>query len=145
LAIRIFTDGACTGNGTPNQKAGVGVVIEWQGKTPLILSKGIGNRSNNEAEYEGLLESLLLIRDENIKDAIIHSDSNLMVQQVNKVWKCKDDKLKYLLSKAHKRLEWLKNEGFKVELIYIPRELNLADKPAKQGKSLEEGKVLVTK
>lgn len=145
LAIRIFTDGACTGNGTPNQVAGVGVVIEWQGRNPLVLSKGIGNRSNNEAEYEGLLEGLQLIKDEKIKDCIIHSDSNLMVQQVNGVWKCKDAKLQQLLFKVQKRLLWLKERLYKVELVYIPREFNLADKPAKEGKSLEEGKLLITK
>lgn len=134
MSIRIFTDGACTGNGTENQNAGIGVVVEWQGKTPTILSKNIGDRSNNEAEYEALIESLQIIRDENIKDVIIHSDSNLMVQQVNGAWACRDNKLKPLHFKATKRIEWLKEKNFKVELIYIPREFNLADKPAKEGK-----------
>jgi ribonuclease HI len=134
MPIRIFTDGACTGNGTPNQIAGIGVVVEWQGIKPLILSKYLGNKSNNEAEYAALIEALQIIKDENIKDVIIHSDSNLMVNQVNGNWKCRNASLQSLKDKAQNRINWLKNNGFKVELVYIPRELNLADTPAKEGK-----------
>lgn len=130
MPIRIFTDGACQPN--PGHK-GLGVVVEWQGKKPLVLSKYAGEGTNNEAEYEALIESLQIIRDEQIKEAVIHSDSNLMVNQVNGSWACRDYKLKPLLFKAQKRIEWLKGNGFKVELIYIPRELNLADNPAKLG------------
>lgn len=130
MSIRVFTDGACQPN--PGHK-GLGVVVEWQGKKPYILSKYAGEGTNNEAEYEALLEALQIIRDEHIKDSIIHSDSNLMVNQVNGNWACRDAKLKPLQFKAQKRIEWLKENGFKVELIYIPRELNLADEPAKLG------------
>lgn len=139
MSIRLFCDGACSGNGTPNQKAGAGVVVEWQGKKPMILSMGLGNKSNNEAEYNGLLEALQIIKDTEIKDVIIHSDSNLMVQQVNGNWKCKDPKLKQLLQKAKDRIVWLNSNKYKVGLVYIPRELNLADMPAKNGKDLKEG------
>ena len=130
MSIRIFTDGAAQPN---TGHKGLGVVVEWQGKTPLVLSKYAGVGTNNEAEYEAFIESLQIIKDENIKDCTIHSDSNLMVNQVNGKWQCKDLKLKSLLFKASKRLDWLKNNGHKIEVIYIPRELNLADEPAKQG------------
>jgi ribonuclease HI len=142
--IRIFTDGACTGNGSAAQVAGVGVVIEWQGKKPTVLSKGIGNRTNNEAEYEGLLEGLQLIKDNEIKVVEINSDSNLMVSQVNNVWACRDAKLKPLLFKAQKRLEWFKERGYEIKVEYIPREFNLADEPAKRGKELKEGEVVLS-
>lgn len=134
MSIRIFCDGACSNNGGDNQNAGIGIVVEWQGKKPLIISKNIGNKTNNEAEYSALIESLLIIRDEQIMDCVIHSDSNLMVKQVNNEWQCKDFKLKQLLFIAQKRIKWLKERGYKIELIYIPRELNLADIPAKNGK-----------
>lgn len=134
--IRIFTDGAAQPN--PGHK-GLGVVVEWQGKKPLILSKYAGEGTNNEAEYEAFIEALQIIRDENIKECIVHSDSNLMVNQVNEKWQCKDFNLKQLLFKAHKRMEWLKEKGFNIELVYIPRGLNLADEPAKRG--AQEGKL----
>lgn len=130
MTIRIFIDGACQPN--PGHK-GLGIVIEWQGKNPTIISKYAGEGTNNEAEYEAFIESLQAIKEENIKEVIVHSDSNLMVQQVNGNWQCRDLKLKPLLFKAQKRIEWLKNNNYNVELIYIPRELNLADTPAKNG------------
>jgi ribonuclease HI len=142
VGINLFTDGACTGNGTKEQKAGLGIVIEWQGKKPSVYSIGGGNITNNEAEYSALLKSLVIIKEEQLMDTTIHSDSNLMVQQINGNWKCKDEKLKPLLKTANNRIEWLKERGYKVEVVYIPRELNLADKPAKNGKSLKEGEVV---
>lgn len=114
-------------------KMGVGIVIEWQSTAPEIISNYIGEGTNNVAEYTALIDALMLIRDKTIMDVIIHSDSNLMVNQVNGNWKCKDVNLKQLCFKAQKRIEWLKERGYKIELKYIPRELNLADEPAKLG------------
>lgn len=133
--IRIFTDGAAQPN--PGHK-GIGVVVEWQGKAPLIISEYTGEGSNNQAEYEALLRALGVIRNEEIKICTIHSDSNLMVQQVNGNWKCNDSTLIQYRDLAQKRLEWLKDNGFKVELVYIKREFNLADNPAKLGAKKEK-------
>lgn len=137
--INIFTDGACSGNGTPTSKAGIGVVIEWNNTLPDIVSKfyGIG-KSNNEAEYGALLEALQQIKDKNIKSCVIKSDSNLMVNQVNGKFRCKDAKLILLKDKAESRMRWLKDRGFQISLEYIPREFNLADNPAKKGCFLSE-------
>jgi ribonuclease HI len=140
--INIYCDGACTGNGTPEQKAGLGIVVEWQGKKPSIYSIGGGNKTNNEAEYNGLLETLKVIKENDIKVCTIKSDSNLMVNQVNANWQCRDAKLLPLLKKAWGRMDWLKENGFNVRLEYIPREFNLADNPAKRGKDLKEGEVV---
>ena len=142
MSINIYCDGACTGNGTPDQIAGLGVVIEWQGKKPSIYSIGGGNKTNNEAEYNGLLSTLQIIKDEGIKVCNIHSDSNLMVNQVNANWQCRDAKLKPLLQKVWRRMDWLRENGFQIRLDYIEREFNLADEPAKRGKNLPEGKVV---
>lgn len=140
MAVRIFTDGACQPN--PGSM-GVGVVIEWNGKKPTIHSEYAGEGTNNIAEYSALIQSLGMIKEMVVKDAKIHSDSNLMVNQVNGNWKCKDESLKVLCFKAQKRIKWLESNGYKVELVYIPRELNLADEPAKRG--AEEGKRLKQK
>lgn len=131
--MRIFTDGACQPN--PGQM-GIGVVVEWQGTNPEIISKGIGHGTNNIAEYTALLEALQFIKDNSIRVAEINSDSNLMVNQVNGSWRCKDSTLLKLCEKAQKRIKYLNNNNHKVELVYIRREFNLADKPAKDGVSL---------
>jgi ribonuclease HI len=135
--IRIFTDGAAQPN--PGSM-GIGVVIEWQGKKPTIYSEYIGEGTNNEAEYGALLQALQMIKDENIKIAKIHSDSNLMVNQVNGNWKAKDIVMQSLRGKAQKRIDWLIQKGFQIELVYIPRTLNVADEPAKRG--AEKGKAM---
>lgn len=135
--IRIFTDGACQPN--PGSM-GVGVVIEWQGKKPTIISEYIGEGTNNVAEYTALLTALEEIKKEDIRVVKIHSDSNLMVQQVNGNWKAKDRALKVHCDLAQRRISWLTQKGFQIELVYIPRELNLADEPAKRGS--EKGKAM---
>lgn len=140
MTVRVFTDGACQPN--PGSM-GVGVVIEWNGKKPTIHSRYIGEGTNNIAEYSALIQALGMIKEEVIKDVVLKSDSNLMVNQVNGNWKCKDESLKVLCFKAQKRINWLKVNGYKVELEYIPREFNLADEPAKLG--AEEGKRLKQK
>jgi len=129
--IRIFTDGACSPN--PGNM-GIGVVVEWQGKTPpTIISEYAGKGTNNIAEYTALNEALLYIYQQTIKNCVIHSDSKLMVNQVNGNWKCKDSTLLPLCIKAQERIKWLRKNLFNVELVYIKRDLNLADEPAKQG------------
>lgn len=137
IMIRIFTDGAAQPN--PGSM-GIGVVIEWQGKKPTIISEYIGEGTNNVAEYSALNKALEFINKEQLMDVKIHSDSNLMVQQVNGNWKCKDATLKQHCDLAKRRIDWLIQKGYKVELVYIPRDLNLADNPAKLG--AEKGKAM---
>lgn len=131
--IRVFTDGACSGNGTAEALTGIGVVVEWVGKPPTVISKHYGKGTNNTAEYNALLEGLQYIYDEKIMAVEIKSDSNLMVNQVNGNWKVKDATLKELCWLAQKRINYLIQEGYDVTLEYIPRKFNLADEPAKQG------------
>lgn len=129
--IRIFVDGACAPNPGP---MGIGIVVEWQGNTaPTIISEFIGEGTNNIAEYTALIEALGFIKVNKIMNAKIHSDSNLIVQQTVGTWKCKDLKLKGLNTKAKMRIDWLRQHNYQIELVYIPRELNLADEPAKLG------------
>ena len=134
--IRVFTDGACSGNGTASALTGIGVVVEWVGKQPTVISKPYGHGTNNTAEYNALLEALQYIYDEKIMVVEINADSNLMVSQVNGVWKCKDATLKELCTLAQKRINHLIQNGYDVKLQYIRREFNLADEPAKRGVNL---------
>lgn len=132
--VRIFTDGACS----PNPGAmGVGIVIEMKKSTPKIISKYIGKGTNNIAEYSALLEALQFVKDKEIKSVEINSDSNLMVQQVNGKWQCRDITLKELCNKAQNRIKWLQDKNYQITLNYIPRQLNLADTPAKNGIKLK--------
>jgi len=131
--INIYIDGACAANGSEDAKMGIGVVIEWQEGQPLILSKFGGHGTNNIAEYSALNEALILIHKHEIKSAKILSDSNLVVSQVTGKWKCKDSKLIPLCDLACRRIADLSNKGYEIKVEYIPRIMNIADTPAKNG------------
>ena len=106
-------DGASSGN--PGN-AGVGIVI----KTPervVKISKCIGLSTNNEAEYTALLLALEWLDKNNVPLAIIHSDSKLVVNQINGIYKIKSKKLaeyakkiKKFMSKKNIQLKWIERE-----------------------------------
>lgn len=127
MRIRVFTDGGARGN--PGV-AGYGVYIEDENKKILFEeAKFLGVKTNNEAEYLGLIGALDWINS-NAKEAEIevNSDSQLLVRQMQGKYKVKADNLKKL---------WLiaQNLSKDKKIIYkeIRRELNFrADALANQ-------------
>src|SRR2546425_9488388 len=66
-----------------------------------IYWQPIGDRTNNEAEYYALLKTLELIAEKatgkdpgNIGEALVRSDSKLVVNQVNGEWRGGEEKAK---------------------------------------------------
>ena len=123
----IYTDGACRGNPGP---AGIGIVIcNESGKKIKEDKEFIGNATNNIAEYRALIKALELANDFSVTRVECFSDSELMVRQLNGVYRVKNEKLGklFLLVKEKAR-------GFKgVTYSHLPRENNLikrADKLA---------------
>ena len=91
--LEIFVDGACSGN--PGE-AGIGVVINSDGKTLKKISKAIGQATNNIAEYSALIYALqeaLLLK---AKKLHVMTDSELLYRQVTGVYKVKNDHLRFL-------------------------------------------------
>jgi len=89
----------------------------------------IGDRTNNEAEYYALLKALELIAEKtagkvpgNIGEALVRSDSRLVVNQVNGEWRVEDEKLTELSSNAR---DLIKKIG-PVRLEWVPRDQNYA-------------------
>jgi len=78
-------------------------------------------KTNNEMEYEGMIEALTYVLEENIKNAEIRTDSKLIEGQLNKNWKVKAINLYYLVEHA-KRLKRLT----KAKIVWIRREKNKA-------------------
>jgi ribonuclease HI len=115
MKLLIFTDGASRGN--PG-KAAISFLI-YSGKN--LLDKGakpIGIATNNEAEYTAAISALgLAARKHHRSKVILHSDSALLVNQLNNEWKVKEKRLKELHSRA-KSLE----EGFSsVKYVHVRR------------------------
>jgi ribonuclease HI len=111
-------DGGSRGNPGP---AGYGVVIEDQaGRRVAGLSQYLGHRTNNYAEYSGLLAALEYALTSGPKALKVISDSELMVRQIKGVYKVRSAALLELYQKAQqliRQLEWF-------EIGHVLRESN---------------------
>ena len=62
-SIKVFTDGACSNNGKPNAKAGLGVY--FGNKDPRNTSKRVvGKQTNNIAELSAIIEVFTILKEE---------------------------------------------------------------------------------
>jgi len=132
----IFIDGACSGN--PGE-AGIGIVINHEGKTVKEISKAIGEATNNIAEYSALIYALQEVAALNAKKLRIFTDSELLFRQVTGVYKVKNDKLKFLYDQVQ-----LLMKGFDhVDLNHVRREKNkIADSLATRSLIKKQTKVV---
>lgn len=84
------------------------------------LHRFLGKATNNEAEYEALIEGLKAVSEWKPDRLEIFLDSKLVVEQVNGRWKVKEARLQSLLTKAKELLA-----GFsEVEIKHVERERN---------------------
>lgn len=96
-----YIDGASRGN--PG-KAAIGVVMmDGSGRVIDELKRYIGETTNNTAEYQALIEALTEGKRLGARDVQVFSDSELLVRQINGVYKVRDEKLLDLYKEA-KRL-----------------------------------------
>ena len=124
MILKVYTDGGSKGNPGPSAIGGVGY---FNGKRIFEFKKSIGSATNNDAEYLALIEALeeilsRLNRDRNIKQIKFFSDSRLMVNQVNGLFKVKNGKIKeYIL-----KIRSLEQEiNLLITYHLIPREQNV--------------------
>jgi len=118
-------DGASRNNPGP---AAYGVLIRRADGAPLkSLSKYIGVKTNNEAEYFGLIAALDFALAHGIPKLRVRSDSELLVRQMQGHYKVKSAALRPLHEQARKLAAGL--AYFSIE--HVPREQNReADKLA---------------
>ena len=111
-------DGGARGNPGP---AGYGVVLEDQnGRRVAGLSQYLGHRTNNYAEYSGLLAALQYALEHGPKALKVISDSELMVRQIKGVYKVRNAALQELYRKAQ---EMIRQLGW-FEIGHVLRESN---------------------
>ena len=132
MTLHAFTDGASRGN--PGD-SGIGFVVKDENGSVLLSVNGyIGKTTNNVAEYTALIALLKrMIRNPPTAGSklIVHSDSELMVRQINGTYKVKDEELK----RYYKRVIDLRHKApFEFELRHVSREQNRdADRLANVG------------
>jgi len=122
-----MVDGAARGN--PGE-AGCGAVICDENRKVLKkLCLYLGHATNNVAEYEGLLLGLKEVVRSGGKRVVVQSDSELLVRQLNGLYRVKNEKLKRLYQRAVGLLHQLEA----CRIIHVAREHNrMADQLANQ-------------
>jgi len=126
MIIHAFTDGASRGN--PGH-GGIGVVLKDEtGRVILEEKRYLGKVTNNAAEYSALIACLekvqtLILEKKGFtcSKLVVHSDSELMVRQMNGVYKIKDRALKIFFGHVQ---EALRTARFEFSIKHIPREKN---------------------
>jgi len=108
--INAHCDGGARGNPGP---AGYGALIQDnEGNTLAQLSEFLGMRTNNYAEYSGLLGCLQYALDHHHPRLRVVSDSELMVKQIQGKYKVNSPDLKPLWQEAKNRIAKL--EAFEI-------------------------------
>ena len=126
-SLNIYIDGASKGN--PGE-AGAGVrITDGDGNTVFELSRYLGHKTNNEAEYWALLLGLEEAKRLGGGSIRVFTDSELVERQVKGLYRVRNSNLKLLHEAVLRRL----NEFSSHALLAIPREKNReADRLANQ-------------
>lgn len=85
------------------------------------LEFGAGT-TNNEAEWKTLITVLKVLTDANDAEVSLFMDSKLVVNQFNKRWQCKDERMAEFRDKALKINKKLKKNKVDVNLSWLPRD-----------------------
>lgn len=125
---KLYIDGASKKNPGPS---GAGFSLVKNKK--IICEQGfyLGEKTNNQAEYFALLLGIFFTKKYMKKDhsLVIISDSQLLVRQMNKIYKVKDA---YLRKMQQLATIWL--QSYNVQIEHVLREFNQkADKLANRG------------
>lgn len=123
--LTIFTDGGARGNPGP---AGIGAVAYGESQeTVFEISEYLGETTNNQAEYRAVIRALEEAKKHDSEELDFYLDSELVVKQLNREYKVKNQDLAPLFLKIYNLTMGFK----KVKFSHIPREKNKeADKLA---------------
>jgi len=129
MTVHAYTDGAARGNPV---EAGIGILFKDEhGKTIHRIYGYIGETTNNVAEYKALLACLRAAPATRCSHLVVHSDSELVVRQLNGEYKVKDAVLRGYFVKIHRLLA---KSPFEFEIRHVSREQNKeADRLANLG------------
>ncbi len=116
--IIAYIDGGARGN--PGPAAYAVVVVGGNGQPLASLAKFIGETSNNQAEYQGLLAALDYALAHQIHGMTVFSDSELLVRQIRGEYKVKSEGLRPLHQQAQELIARLGS----FSIVHVPREQN---------------------
>ena len=126
--VVVNCDGAARGNPGP---AGAGAVVTDPDGTVLAeIAEGLGETTNNVAEYTAAIRGLEAAQRLGAQDVLLRSDSQLMINQMTGRYRVRTAHLQPL----HRQVRDLVRGFRRVEFEHVPRERNAAaDALANQG------------
>src|SRR5262245_51273166 len=119
IAWKVNIDGAARGNPGP---AAFAFIIQREGSPPIEENGILGVTTNNFAEYTALVRALERAAQLGAQRLIIHSDSELMVKQMNGEYRVKNEELRGL----YERAKSLSEQFAAVSLVHVRRGQNSA-------------------
>ena len=124
----VACDGASRGNPGP---AGIGVEITNEdGEVLAEIAQGIGETTNNVAEYTAVIEGLARAAELGARTVTLRSDSLLLISQLTGRYRVKAAHLQPL----HRRARSIAAGFDRVSFEHVPREENVeADRLANEG------------
>ncbi len=121
MEIHLYIDGICRPN--PGEM-GIGIYFE----DGTEISEAVGEGTNNEAEYIALQRALEEVCSRGMENAVIHTDSQLLANQINGEWKIKSATSRKYVPRIISMMR-----DMNVRLEWLPREQNrMADKLSKK-------------
>ena len=128
MRVVINCDGAARGNPGP---AGIGsVVVGEDGEVLAEVAEGIGETTNNVAEYKAAIAGLERAAEIGASEVLLRSDSHLLIEQMKGNYRVKHPNLKPL----HAEVARLARSFDRVAYEHVRRERNAhADRLANDG------------
>lgn len=117
IEATLYTDGGSRGNPGP---AAMGFVLTIVGREPLCRKEFLGEATNNEAEYRALLAGLAEARRQQVDVIDCFLDSELVVKQLNGLYRVK----KYDLKSLYEGVRALAAGFTRISFMHVPREQN---------------------
>lgn len=94
----------------------IGIAIYRNKKMIGQFARGLGECTNNQAEYEAVIHGLLLCWAADLTDPVVYTDSMVVSKQINGEWQCNTPALKPLLLTIREI-----QEEFRFRVIQRPR------------------------
>lgn len=116
--FRAAIDGGSRGN--PGPAAWAVAILDEDGERVEGHAGHIGHATNNVAEYRALIEALNLAVERKAEDVEIFADSELVVRQIQGIYRVKNPSLKPLYAEAVRLITALK--AFRI--VHVPRAQN---------------------
>ena len=113
--LNLYSDGGARGNPGP---AAIAYIIQTEaGQTITTNTQYVGIATNNQSEYRALIAALEIASKMKPESVTCHLDSELVVKQLNREYRVKNQDLRQLWQK----IQELKKHFTKIKFISVPR------------------------